>query len=652
MIPIRVDIGPNATLLDVAKGAAVDWLDVSCWVRRDSGISMRRGRSGQSEVAGAGSLSFTLDNRDGWWTPGRDMTTILDLLADDQWGSIPAVWKHRQLRDMPVRVTYGIPVGSTQPLWRGVITGVRVGWQNGILGQAAITATDLVAQLNRTPMRQLPVQSILAHDPVACWALDETEGEHAYPSGVTGPALALDTVGSGWAPSGFDWSVGASPGSVPHLAEKGAAAWTESGATWGYKLEAYDALDGLPRIVPYDPGVPGGVGTVHAMLMPGDPGRVMTAISLESPSGVRLEIGVTSTTQPFVRIGNDMMAGDPVPPGVWHHVAVTVVYDLLGTTVDLWVDGVKVATGTLSAGGTDLGAHRWRVGASAAQWVPQCWEGRVANVAAHDVILDDDVIADLAGGVDGWTSETTTVRATRVARAALREPDLPDPVDLGLSTMCASHTGGKTAGAVLGEIATTEDTGWWTTKMGLLRLGSRLARYGAPATLSVDASVVDAGLTFEADNDNRITDVEVSRPGWSHVARRSTQAADGLIYARDLAVWVDSDPQLEAAADWLIGPARTDPGARSETVTIDVERTAADINEAVVLGTDIDEVIEVTGLPANAPDTSLRLLIVGVADSVDTTGWRRTFNVTPAEPWREFWRLDQSELGTETIPAP
>jgi len=654
VIPIRVDIAPNATLLDVMTGAAVDWLDVSCWVSRTAGISMRRGRSGQSEVSGAGSLSFTLGNGDGWFTPGKDMTAFLDLLADDQWGSIPGVWKHRQLRDMPVRVTYGIPSGSTQALWAGVITAVRVAWRGGILGEAIVTAADCVSHLNRVTMRQLPVATVLMHDPVACYALDEPDGATAAQAAtLSGPGLVLDTVGSGFAPSGFEWDQGVSPGSTPHLKERGAALWTSSGATWGYQLEAYDALGGLPCVIPSDPGVPGGVGTVHAMLLPGGPGRTMTACSWESPDGLRVELGVDSTTKPFVRVGSSSVtAPTSVSPGLWHHVTATLVYDLLGTDVELFVDGAAVATGSLPDGDTDIGARRWRVGASAAPFVPECWEGRIANVAAHAAVLDDAVISDIAGGRDGWTSETTTARGLRIARAALRAPDLPDMTDLGMSTMCPSHTAGKTAGAVLSEVATTEQSGWWATKSGLLRVGSRAARWGAPVTLTLDASTVDAGLTFEADNDARVTEVEASRPGWSHVARRSTQAADGLIYQESVTLWVDSDPQLEAFADWAISEPQSEPGPRSETVTVDVERTAADIDEATVLATDIDEVIEVDGLPANAPASKVRLLIVGVADSVDTTGWRRTFNVIPAEQFVDYWTLDASELDDTTIPAP
>lgn len=584
-------------------------------------------------------------------TPG----TPID--AGDVWTSSWRMVAHTlpadaSLRDMPVRVTYGLPAGSTQALWRGVVTAVRVAWRGGVLGEAVVTAADAVSHLNRITMQQLPVQTVLMHDPVACYPLDETEGTAAQSVTVEGPPLLLDTVGSGFAPSGFAWGEGSSPGSTPHLKEKGAATWTQSGATYGHRLEAYDAVGRLPRILPYTPLAPGASGTLHAMLLPGEPGRDMTAVSLESDDGLRIEMGVTSTTEPFVRVGSSLVTGPQMTPGVWHHVAATLVYDLLGTDVELFVDGVSVETDTVSDGGCNVGARRWRVGASSAPWVPQCWAGRIANVAAHDTALPDDVIADIAGGVDGWTGDDTLTRAARVARAALRAPDLPDPYGTGMSTMCPSHTAGKTAGAVLGEIAQTERSGWWTTKQGLLRLGTRSARWGAPVSLTLDATTVDAGLSFEADNDARVTEVAVSRPGWSHVARRAAAAAGGLVYQSETTIWVDSDPQLEAYADWAIAGPQSEPGPRSESITVDVERMAAVIDEGTVLAVDVDDVIEIVGLPVNAPSPTLRLLVVGVSDAVGVSGWQRTFNVTPAEHYVGYWRLGLSALGSETRLAP
>ena len=277
--------------------------------------------------------------------------------------------------------------------------------------------------------------------------------------------------------------------------------------------------------------------------------------------------------------------------------------------------------------------------------------GQIANVAHHDAILSASVIADLAAGRDGWTGETTTDRGLRIARAALRAPTIPDMTDVGMSTMCPSHTSGQTAGQALDDVARTEDSGWWTVPSGLLRVGSRESRWGRPVAVQLAAPTVDAGVEFAADADDRLTEVTATRPDGARVTRRTQPADDGIIYARTVELLVDSDPQLEAWADWAIAPARSTPAPRSESVTVDLLTMAASINEALVLGVDVDSVIEVTGLPASAPASTVRLLVVGVSDAISVTGWRRTFNVVPAEQYIAFWELDVSRLDSTTIPA-
>lgn len=665
MIPIAVWVAPFATLLDVVTGEDIDWVDVSCRVSRSAGIALSRGRAGLTDTATAGTLTFEMDNGDGAWTPSKSggMSWLYSEYAAT-YGGVVVPPSAPTLRDMPVRVTYDVPGGQDSPLWAGVVTGVRVLWSGGMASRVQVTASDAVAHLNRIPMRQLPVQAALAYDPVACYPLDEESGEYAR-SVAPGkaPPLRLRTVGSAFSGATFTWNVDASPGSPgsrPGESEVGVADWSLIGANNGRALDSGASSSGaFPGVcVAFTGGAHSG--TVCATILAGPEGRTRTAVSWDGPNGHRLEIGVSAVTEPYATLTGPggiakVVTGASVTPGQWHHVAVRLYNDLLATTIELWVDGVLADSDSAATFVTDLGCRRVRIGSSLAPWVPQCWEGRIANVAAYDAYLPDAVIEELADGVAGWTGDRTTVRGLRVAGYALRSPDLPDPTGKGyggLDTMCPQHTAGRTCGDVLDEVATTEGSGWWTTKDGMVRVGSRQDLWGTPDVLDIPATAVDAGLDFGSDNDGRTTDLTVTRPGGARVITRTTTASNGLIYARTVDLSVDSDPQMEAYASRAMMPASSDPGPRSETVAVDVERCAASIDVDLVLGTDIGQVIEVTGLPGSAPATTMRLLVVGVSDRVDTGGWLRTFNVVPAYWYRAFWELNVSDLNTETIPAP
>ena len=655
MIPCHVLVAPLSTLREVVSGTSgVDWVDISCDVLLSEGIECRRGRAGQSETAAAGSLTVKLDNAGGVYTPGRgtELSARLTTLIIEQGVSITSLPADLELRDMPIRVTFWDPILLWTTLWTGVVTRVATSWRGGIRPLVHVTAADAVATLNRVQMLQLPVQMTLAYDPAACYPLDETQPEHAY-SAVTAPALRYRTVGSAFAPTQFEWGYASSPGSQPFRPEKGAAGWLSTGAVSGFALDSGNIAGNAGPAMAVPDGPTGG-GTGHAMVFPGSSNRTMTAVSWQSPTGGTCELGVDATTTPFVRMPwGTITAADPVTDGQWHHLAVTIDWSLLGVSAALYVDGVSAGTSSTSTTFEhSYGARRVQVGASLAPWVPQCWMGQIANVAHHNEILTSTVIADLAAGRNGWTGETTTDRGLRIARAALRAPTIPTGGSPGMSTMCPSHTSGQTAGQALDDVARTEDSGWWTVPSGVLRVGSRESRWGEPKGPQLPAMSVDAGLEFAADADDRLTEVTATRPNGARVTRRAAPADSGIIYAKTVELLVDSDPQLEAWADWQIAPARSTPTARSETVTADLVVMAYAIDVADLLSTDVDSVIEVIDLPASAPADEMRLLVVGVSDSVNTSGWRRTFNVTPAEQYLAFWELDVSQLDLTTIPAP
>ncbi len=118
---LRIEIAPSGSILDVVAGNDLDWLDISCWVRLTDGISFGRGRTGDgSGTLSAGSLSFTMDNRTGAWTPGREtaLQAVLETAAGGadlfagRWPILAGDMSGVELRNMPIRV-WGLSAGRS-----------------------------------------------------------------------------------------------------------------------------------------------------------------------------------------------------------------------------------------------------------------------------------------------------------------------------------------------------------------------------------------------------------------------------------------------------------------------------------------------------------------------------------------------------------
>lgn len=128
-------------------------VDITAYVLPGS-LSHTYGRTNwQSQVQPAGSISFTLDNPDGRFTPGATTTYAVGLV-----------------RNMRIRWTCGSRVRIFY------LSTVSLEFPRGVSNRAtvAVTGTDLLGILSQRTMQAMVREATLAKKPVAYWPMDDT----------------------------------------------------------------------------------------------------------------------------------------------------------------------------------------------------------------------------------------------------------------------------------------------------------------------------------------------------------------------------------------------------------------------------------------------------------------------------------------------
>lgn len=657
LIPMTVEIAPLGTVADLLTGTALEWADVSGWVRLADGINFSRGRTGETGAMSAGSLGVTFgcDPRyPAAFTSGRPADTLAMLIAaaggflaaEAKWPGITL--SEPALKDRPIRVSALYDDDPALPMWTGVITEQVASWANGMLPLARITAADPVAALARLELHALPVQVALSGVGSCRWLypLTETAGDCADVAGDRA-ARPLAVKACGFPLEGVTLTLGAggSPGSNAGGDEQGTPVWVGGDDENGWKLDTGNRpLADMPDVGPYDAA--GGGASFHAMFWPSADGvgRTRVVFALHGWNAQLVSVYLTAANEVCAVIWDGIttttLEGPQVTSGVWHHVAVVCTDQTITTDVALYVDGAGEDTATDLASLYRIGGRRIVVGASVTSGEP--WEGSIANVAAHDRVLTATDVARLALGAAGYTGETTTTRVGRLMYAA-GWPLAASISPVGLSTMCPQHTAGRTLADALDECAAAELAPWWITPEGTVTATSRAARYWRMDSATVPAKAVDGATEFQLDDAGRVNVATVSRPGGVRITRRRADGGALSTFESNVTLMLDSDAQVEAIADAAIADRYAIPEAKSPTVSIDPVTAGASLDVAAVLALDVDDVFEVTGLPASAPAATLRLLITGITDRPGPAGWPRIFNVVPAPPITDVARWNVTD---------
>ena len=190
----------------------------------------------------------------------------------------------------------------------------------------------------------------------------------------------------------------------------------------------------------------------------------------------------------------------------------------------------------------------------------------------------------------------------------------------------------KSLADALQECSTAERGTIYIDRDGWPVLTSRSWRVGAAVAFTIPATALGREVSWTLDDQNLANSATVERMvgDTSAATVKAKNDASVTTYGeqnRSLQIWVDTDAQLLERAN---AEANIDayPLPRSSDLTVDLLTKAATIPAATLLAADIGQRIAVSGLPAEAPGET-EFYIENIADKITTTGWERTFTVSP-----------------------
>jgi len=619
-------------LTGTGPGTAPTYTDYSTSLRLSDGVTFTRGRQDERSAVTAGTAAFTLNND-------------------------AATFTRKPLR-APVRLSARFDdTASYTVMWTGYVTGWERGWTNGVRPSMRVTAADAVMLLEKMTLPSLVRGEILADGPVAYWPLDDA-------AGVT---LGTDRTGVSGAPSLTVTQVG-----TGGTAEFGAAALSTTVTETTLDLTPTDASNGK-YLVPTSGGLwpTGTAKTYECWFRTGTDSR--TVLSIEDDYGNQVWVTVRSgggtcrvEWNQITAPGGSAQSGSSaaVTDNAWHHVAYVETYSAGTVTGVLYVDGVDVGTDlSFTYTGWDSSAKNIAVGASLNVSTTTngsagaAFDGMVAHVAVHASALSSTRVAAHYAALDGGVRSDERFDAI----GAISDVTVATPSN-GAATMGGQPTAGVSVWSALTDVAFAEQGTAYIAADGTPTLAVRTTRYGATPAITLNGKDVDTGTQFTLDDAYVANDVTVSRPGGATARRRNTtsQAAYGT-KSDTFEAFHDTDAQAEYLAEWLAN-SRGEPGERVGSLTIDATSKASNIPNATLATIDVGDqvLLEPTTYTSTYSSTyesdpagfgTQYLVVEGMADRFDLTGWRRTLNVSP-DFLSTVWLLDDvtySVLDTTTV---
>jgi len=636
-LPLVVEVAFGAEPLDTGT---LTWTDISDYVRRGTGIDFSRGWDTESDEPLAGRLTFTLNNETGDFTPGETgafgeirnrLPVRVSAVIGTATGNALTYDEGVGWYDM-LGATYNDAEIGTVVLWTGLVESWRQSWENGVRSQVQVTAVDRWAAIRRIKIDQ---------DRLDIAARVTGRSMH-YKFRDTGTASFVDSLGVGlpFQPVGTS---SLRPATAPDPTGDPSLPNVLGMTALGNRLDApiggdqeFSLDDGLSmtlimkasgfndtaEYVHIDLRSPGSLTTNHAYveMTYNGTGKLDADARLSTPGGGLFAHSVRTVLQ-----------------DVWQAVTVTYKRTAGTTTTKMYVSGSQVATDTDV---TDDLASPQTVRIDPDYDSPHTLA--IGGFIMHHKELTADEVAFIARQVAAWAGDTPDTRANRLKDFG--------PVSLSTTgtftaTMSMQDLGDKSLADALMECATAEDGTLYMSTAGWPVLTSRSWRTASPLAFTIPATALAADLTFTLDDQQLINSATVDRMVRDETAGTVKATADASITLygeqnKSLQVWLDTDAQhLERANaeanQWA------NPLVRSSDLTVDILTKNATIPAATMLGADIGQRIAVSGMPSEAPGAS-QFFIESISDRVTTTGWERTFTVSPR---LDYFTIENSTFG-------
>ncbi len=576
------------------------WEDVTSRTYLSAGVSISRVRGDEFDAPQPGECELTFDNVDGLFTPGHPSA-------------------HAGLRPgVRVRVRYGVT-----PRFDGFVEGWPVRWPTGGDTECWVTvkAYDLLARLGRMPpLRSVIEQTILPSAPAWYLPLAEPDGSvsagdvigsGASVSVVPGPRLGDEVTGPGTLTFG--------QGTGPATDGKSAPEFVPASDLIGFFLRGdVPSVAGSPTLAATfcvkaaNPLAEQNI----AKLTDG----YRTGIELWVMTDGRL-LGCVYDPWRASRVGIVTSLTSVV--GQTHTAAIAWTASGGTSTVTLTLDGAVVGTGTFT--GTTGLLYQLRIGGGEGGGL---FGGSISHVLGWSTPPSTATLADYwAASSTGFTGERSDQRIARILGWA----GIPAgwlSLDVGAVPVGHVDPTGKRPLELVQEIAKAEGGPLFMDASGLVRMHAR-NRMTAPvtATLSTTADCVGPDLAMRQDLNRVVNDVTVSRPGGASV--RVTDPESIVAYGlagESLEIVAATDAILYDVASWRLA-LRSTPQLRTPQLVLDALTDAAHATQ--ILALEVSSRVTVSGLPGQAPASTLDLTVQGYAEKISTDEWTVTANTSP-----------------------
>lgn len=512
------------------------------------------------------------------------------------------------------------------------------GWINGVLGTAQITATDRQKLLSRDEIRQAISEEVLVTEPLFYYPLTEPEGAETAGNTATTPQPDMTIGITGIAGEAVFGEAGGPDNSTgvlltPSTTSNGrflivSMLTTPLGGVAGVSLAVWvnflaGAMTGQNRIIFAD----NGTDTTHL--------RVNYAPSTNSLSiGVRTPAGSVSGSTTSINVDDAAL----------HLMVATATYS--GGTMQLrvYIDGALVInTSPALSGSAWSSLPRVRVGGLPATALDpsELMGGLVSHVAGWNSTLTQPQAQAMSDARDGFAGDLSGTRAARIATWAGLTATA---IDTGASLMDRHPATKQTPLAALKKVAFSEAGLVFISGDDVLTFHDRTRRVlGVPTTMTFAAHELGPDLQFVMDDQLLKNDVSVARSGQT-VTRVLDQASidEHGSYVEGIDTLLYSDTEAIDRATYTVST-YGHPQPRAGQITVDAHLLGT--VWAQVLGSDIGHKVQVTGLPAEAPSTSLELWCEGVQDVITDATWTCTLDTSPVRDTPIFV-LDDPILGT------
>lgn len=567
--------------------------------------------------------------------------------------------------------TYNTNTPNEIPRFFGYVDDWPVNWPSGstIQSLVPISASGVTARLaGGVTFQAVPEMEILADHPNAYYPLKEEEQESALAgdnSGNLKPSLRQRQAGSGGS-----LSIGSVSG-PPGGDDLTAVSITRSSASAGPYLSLVNSAP-LHIFLGIFNGIECCFRTstrqdmvIAVLYVDGTPEHIR--LQVDGSTG-KIEMDAVLFDGVDTYFGAVPVTSNAYDDGNWHHIAAWFEKASSTTvTAKLMVDGGTVFSAgpftRWSSGGNPIQPpwNALRIGRSDDATTLQMLTGDVAHVAVWAEYNNGFMSTSpttrfqdhYKAAINGFTPETITNRLTRYAKWA----GLPSSRVSTSATTEIGHipTSGVQPLEAMRALERTDAGALFDTKDGKLGYESRVARYTATSSLTLNAANEDLedDLEFRLDDQFLTNEVFAQRSDGSST-RVYDQTSIDLYgpYSESLDLAGVDDNHVLAAAQWLV-TRYAEPETRLVRATTNLMTQPTSATVTSILGLDVGSRITLSSLPTQAPGTSVDYFVEGITESIGPDGWRLSFTFSPVIDG-QVWLLGDTTngvLGSTTVLA-